>query len=77
MIVDQYLVQLNNHISQRESDTTKYVVFVFINKNLLLFSLFSDEWIRELQYQRPPLPLTNIDFNRPITKKIKYTRTST
>lgn len=37
-----------------------------------LFSLFSDEWIRELDYQRPPIPSSNTDSHISILKPLDF-----
>ncbi|CAF0980946.1 unnamed protein product [Rotaria sordida] len=55
--VDRYYTELNNFISQKEIDNTH---------------LFSDAWIRELDYQRPPIPSSNIDSNISLLKPLDF-----
>ena len=36
------------------------------------FSLFSDAWIHELDYQRPPIPSSNIDSNLSLLRPLDF-----
>ncbi|UJR23104.1 hypothetical protein I4U23_026126 [Adineta vaga] len=53
---DDYITELNKRVGIKSDNT----------------NLFSDEWIRELDYQRPQLPLAEIDSNRPLQKRLEF-----
>lgn len=55
--VSRYYTEINNLISQKEVDNTQ---------------LFSDEWIRELDYQRPPIPSSNVDSHLSLLKPLDF-----
>ena len=38
----------------------------------MICSLFSDEWIRELDYQRPPIPTSNVDTHISSLKPLDF-----
>ncbi|CAF0934366.1 unnamed protein product [Adineta steineri] len=52
----EYITELNKRIGVKDGDT----------------NLFSDEWIRELDYQRPPIPLSIINTNKPLQRKLDF-----
>ncbi|CAF2077202.1 unnamed protein product [Rotaria magnacalcarata] len=54
---DQYYTQINNLATKKEIDHSH---------------LFSDAWIRELDYQRPHIPSSNIDSNISLLKPLDF-----
>ncbi|CAF0990634.1 unnamed protein product [Adineta ricciae] len=53
---DEYITELNKRVAVKGDSA----------------NLFSDEWMRELDYQRPEMPLTQIDSNRPLQNRLDF-----